>query len=164
LTVGSTSATLIAASTRRVPMSKVYCSAVVPGPVQEVWKVVRDFNGLPDWHPMVTDSAIEDGLPSDVVGCVRSFHFTDGDRLRERLLALSDLDHSCAYTIVEAPLPLDNYLSEVRLRRVTADETTFVEWVGQFDAADADEADACNTIMTFYHNGLEALRERFARS
>lgn len=142
-------------------MSKVYCSAVVPVPVEDVWAVVRDFNGLPDWHPQVADSAIEDDLPADVVGCVRSYHFTDGDHLRERLLALSDLDHSCTYTIVESPLPVVNYLSELRLRRVTADETTFVEWVGQFDVADADEADMCNTIMTVYHDGLHTLAQRF---
>lgn len=77
-------------------------------------------------------------------------------------LALSDLDHSCAFTIVEGPIPVVNYLSELPLRRVTADETTFVEWVGQFDVADADEVEVCNTVMTMFHAGLEALADHFA--
>lgn len=143
-------------------MSKVYCSAVIPAAVEEVWATIRNFDALPQWHPLVADSALEQGASGDAVGCVRSYHFTDGDHLRERLLALDDLDHSCTYTIVDAPLPLANYLSQLRLRRVTADEHTFAEWVGQFDAADADEADACGTIMTFYSQGLHALTERFA--
>jgi hypothetical protein len=70
--------------------------------------------------------------------------------------------HSCAFTITDGPVPLQNYLSELRLRRITADETTFVEWVGQFDVADADEAVVCDTVMTVYHEGLRALTDRFA--
>jgi hypothetical protein len=62
--------------------------------------------------------------------------------------------------------PAGDYLSELRLRRVTADDTTFVEWVRQFDVADADadqaEAEVCNTVMTVYHAGLQALTDRFA--
>lgn len=145
-------------------MSNVYCSAVVPAPVEEVWATVRDFDGLAKWHPMVADTTIEGDRSSDAVGCVRDYHYADGAHLRERLLALNDLDHSCVYTIVAGPFRLDHYLSELRLRRVTADETTFVEWVGQFDVADTDEADVCNTVMAFYSSGLEALTARFAQS
>jgi hypothetical protein len=142
-------------------MSKVYCSAVVPAPVQDVWALVRDFGSFAERHPMVADSWIEGDRSGDTVGCVRTFPLPDGGHQRDQLLALSDLDHSCAFTIIEGPVPLENYLSELRLRRVTADETTFVEWVGQFDVADADEAEVCNTVMTVYHAGLEALRARF---
>lgn len=144
-------------------MSKVYCSAVVPAPVHEVWGLVRDFGGFAEWHPMATDSRVEGDLSGDTVGCVRALPVPDGSSQREQLLALSDLDHSCAFTIIEGPVPVQNYLSELRLRRVTADETTFVEWVGQFDVADADEAEVCNLVMTVYHEGLQALTERFGK-
>lgn len=143
-------------------MSKVYCSAVVPAPVREVWALVRDFGSVAEWHPMVANSWIEDERSGDTVGCVRTVPLPDGGHQREQLLALSDLDHSWVFTITEGPVPLQNYLSELRLRRVTADETTFVEWVGQFDVADADEAEVCNAVMSGYHEGLEALRARFA--
>lgn len=141
-------------------MSKVYCSVVVSAPVEAVWDTVRDFNGLPSWHPMIADSAIEDGRSSDAVGCVRSFHLVEGGFIRERLLALDDLNHTSTSTILESPLSLANYLSEMRLRRVTADETTFAEWMGQFDVADTDEVDVCNTLMRLYSSGLHALAER----
>lgn len=142
-------------------MSKVYCSAVVPAPVHDVWALVRDFSGFAAWHPMAADIRIEGDVSGDMVGCVRTIPLPDGSSQREQLLALSDLDHSWAFTVIEGPVPLQNYLSELRLRRVTADETTFVEWVGQFDVADVDEADACNAVMTVYHEGLQALRTRF---
>lgn len=144
-------------------MSKVYCSAVVPAPIEDVWATIRDFNGLPEWHPMITNSEIEDGARGDTVGAVRSIHLTDGVHLRERLLALDDLDHGCVSTIIESAIPFEHYLAQVRLRRVTADEHTFAEWVAQFDVADADEAAVCGTISTLFSAGLGALTDRFGR-
>lgn len=142
-------------------MSKVYCSAVIPAPVEDVWAAVRDFNGLPGWHPMIAGSEIEDGGRGDTVGAVRSYQLTDGAHLRERLLALDDLNHGCVSTIVESALPVEHYLAELRLRRVTADERTFAEWVAQFDVADADETEVCGTVMTMFSEGLGALTSRF---
>lgn len=74
----------------------------------------------------------------------------------------------CPLTAAVGPVTLiaasNRRVTKLRLRRVTADETTFVEWVGQFDVADADEAEVCNSVMSLYHEGLEALRVRFAAS
>ena len=68
-----------------------------------VWERVRDFNGLPRWHPLVRDSRIENGEPADRIGCVRDFHLQNGDRIRERLLGLSDYDYFCTYSIPREP-------------------------------------------------------------
>lgn len=144
-------------------MAKIYCSAVVPAAVEDVWTTIRDFNGLPSWHPMVHDSEIEDGARGDTVGAVRSFHLTDGGHRRERLLALTDLDHGQVSTIIESELPIAHYLAELRLRRVTAAEHTFAEWLAQFDVADDDEARVCATVTTLFHEGLAALVDRFDR-
>ena len=32
-------------------MPRPYASAVIPAPVDDVWTVVRDYNGLCQWHP-----------------------------------------------------------------------------------------------------------------
>jgi len=32
------------------------------------WARVRDFNGLPNWHPAIADSRIEGGEPADKIG------------------------------------------------------------------------------------------------
>ncbi|MCA3017993.1 MAG: SRPBCC family protein, partial [Rhodocyclaceae bacterium] len=70
-------------------MARVYISSVIDAPVGRVWERVRDFNALPRWLPLVRESRIENGEPSDRVGCVRDFRLQNGDRLREQLLALS---------------------------------------------------------------------------
>ena len=75
-------------------MAKVYVSAIIDLPVDTVWSLARDFNGHGMWHPLIAKSHIEDGMPSDQVGCVRNFALADGGRLRERLLSFSDLELS----------------------------------------------------------------------
>jgi hypothetical protein len=72
----------------------------------KVWEKVRDFNGLPRWRRRIRDSRIENGEPSDRVGCVRDFHLQNGDRIREQLLGLCDYDYFCTYSILESPMPL----------------------------------------------------------
>jgi hypothetical protein len=83
-------------------MVKVVTSTVVDAPVEAVWEVLRDFNGHDRWHPIVRDSHVERGLPSDKVGCVRNFHLQDGSNLRELLLTLSDADMAAVLTYVRS--------------------------------------------------------------
>ena len=48
-------------------MVNVYRSAVIDAPADKVWALIRDFNGLPKWHPAIGKSEIEGGLPGDRV-------------------------------------------------------------------------------------------------
>ena len=75
-------------------MVEVRRSTILDAPLDDVWAVLRDFNGHDRWHPIVASSAIEDGLDADQVGAVRNFQLADGGRIREQLLALSDVAHS----------------------------------------------------------------------
>ena len=81
-------------------MIRVYVSSVIDASADTVWSRIRDFNGMPQWHPGIADSRIENGEASDRVGCIRHFHTRDGGRIRERLLALSDYDYQCVYEIL----------------------------------------------------------------
>ena len=78
-------------------MARAHASIVLKAPVETVWSLVRDFNGLPAWAPAIARSKIEGGLDADVVGCVRSFHTHDGGHIRERLLTLDDARYSFTY-------------------------------------------------------------------
>ena len=81
-------------------MIRVYTSSVIDAPADAVWQQLRDFNGLPAWHPAIAESRIEAGLPSDRVGCVRNFRTRDGGVIREQLLTLSDFEYECTYSIL----------------------------------------------------------------
>lgn len=114
-------------------MTRVYVSSVIPAPAATVWRRVRDFNSLPEWTPFVAESRIEQGLPSDKVGCIRNFTLTDGGRIREQLLALSDYDMSCTYSILESPMGVENYVAKLSITPVTDGNLTFAQWQADFD-------------------------------
>ncbi|MFN0039274.1 MAG: SRPBCC family protein [Burkholderiales bacterium] len=115
-------------------MIKVYRSAIIDASADAVWKLVRDFNGLPKWHPAIATSKIEDGLSADRVGCVRRFtRKSDGGLLREKLLSLADDTRMLTYNILVSPMPVANYMAGMRFTPVTMDDSTFAEWWAVFD-------------------------------
>jgi uncharacterized protein YndB with AHSA1/START domain len=120
-------------------MARAYASTVLKAPIEKVWRIVRDFNGLPKWAPAVAKSKIEDGLRADVVGCVRSFYTHDGTHIRERLLALSDREYFLTYNFEKPAFPVKNYVATLRLHHVTKGNMTFAEWEAHFDEAPGDE-------------------------
>ena len=109
-------------------MVRVYVSTVIDAPADTVWARVRDFNGMPQWHPGISDSRIENAEPADKIGCIRHFHTRDGGMIRERLLALSDYDYSCVYSILESPMGVENYVATLKLTPVTDGARSFAEW------------------------------------
>ncbi len=115
-------------------MIKVYTSSVIDAPADVVWGIVRDFNGLPKWTPFVADSRIEQNLPSDRIGCIRNFRLRDGGVIREQLLALSDYDFQCVYSILESPMGVTDYVATLELTPVTDGNRTFAEWTAEFEA------------------------------
>jgi hypothetical protein len=42
-------------------MVHLYASANIPVAIGRVWTLMRDFDGLQQWQPMIRDSRIEDG-------------------------------------------------------------------------------------------------------
>ncbi|HXT05471.1 MAG TPA: zinc-binding dehydrogenase [Roseiarcus sp.] len=113
-------------------------STIVNAPLDEVWAILRDFNGHERWHPSVTSSVIEDDADADRIGAVRNFRLSDGGRIREQLLALSDVAKSFSYCILEAPVSLRNYVAHVRLRAVTENDTCLWQWSASFDPLPAE--------------------------
>lgn len=143
-------------------MARVYVSSVISAPAAKVWARVRDFNGLPNWHPAIAESRIENGEPADRVGCIRAFALRNGDRLREQLLGLSDYDMFCTYSILDSPMPLTNYVATLRLTPITDQERTFIEWSADFDCAPEREAELVGGIgANVFQGGFDALKRAF---
>lgn len=140
-------------------MVKVLRSTILDAPCDDVWDVLRDFNGHDRWHPAVAESRIERGEAADRVGCVRRFKLADGSELREQLLTLSDMEQSFTYCLLDTPVPLLNYVAHVRLFPVTDGNRTFWEWESRFDTP-AGRQDELRDLVgdAIYSAGFEAIR------
>ena len=143
-------------------MVEVYASSVIAAPANRVWARIRDFNGLPDWHPLIAESRIEAAAPADQVGCVRAFRLKDGGFIREKLLALSDYDFSCTYSILESPMGVENYVATLKLTPITDGDRSFAEWSASFDCAPEREGELAASIGgNVFQGGFDALMRLF---
>lgn len=140
-------------------MVRVIRSTILPIPSDQLWEELRDFNGHDRWHPAVETSTIERGHPADKVGCIRSFQLTDGSRLREQLLTLSDMEQTYSYCLLDTPIPLFNYVAHVRLMPVTDTDGTFWQWEGRFTTPEGREDELTKLVGDdIYLAGFNAIR------
>jgi hypothetical protein len=119
--------------------NKVWTSRVIKGPVDEVWKVMRDFAGMGGWHEEITKMHMLKRQRSDKVSGIRDFYFGEG-HLNEELLHLDDITRSFSYRITKSEIPWMNYVSGPRLWPVTANNTSFGVWTGDWVASPQDDA------------------------
>jgi hypothetical protein len=110
----------------------VFTSTVIPAPVDQIWGFLRDFARVDAWHPDVTNVSIEGTDAGPRAGQERTITLRDGSVMRERLLALDDVQHSYQYSLIESPLPVSEHSSTVALFPVTTDDATFVTWSADF--------------------------------
>lgn len=144
-------------------MAKALASTIINAPVETVWAIARDFNGLPVWNPGVTESVIEDGRDADTVGCIRAFRLADGTFVRERLLELDDSRYRFSYNFETPAFPVGNYIATMELIPVTNGDATFVRWWADFDEAPEDAGKYTALIAdAVFAGGLRALAAHVA--
>lgn len=145
-------------------MIRAYSSTIIALPVDLVWERVRNFNGLPHWHPAATDSQIEAGHNNGEVGCVRNFALTDGSgRIRETLLSISNPERTLSYDMLPGgPLPFVNYTAKMKFSEITDRNETFAEWWADTDVTDNQETHWHNFLcQDVFLDGFKALEDSF---
>jgi hypothetical protein len=144
-------------------MAKAYYSTVFETPAPEIWKIVRDFNNYPVWVAGAGESRIEDGKSGDTVGAIRNA-FYQGHRIRQRLLAQSDVERSQTYEFCDAPtLPVTGFQATLRITPVVDGNRAFVEWWADFDCEPLRIDEFAETLRTRFGKWLESLRQSMGR-
>jgi hypothetical protein len=139
-------------------MSSAYYSTIFRTPAADVWKIVRDFNNYPVWVEGAGESEIEDGKSGDTVGAVRSVHY-NGRNIRQRLLALSDVDRSQTYEFCgAASLPVSGFKATLRITPVVDGDGAFLEWWADFDCEEGRRDELSASLRGWFAKWLESLR------
>ena len=143
-------------------MAKAYYSTVFKQPAPQVWEIVRDFNNYPVWVDGAGESRIEDGKSGDTVGAIRNVLYLER-RIRQRLLAQSDVERSQTYEFCGAPsLPLTGFQTTLRVTPIVDGDRAFVEWWATFDCDPARRDELTATLQGWFGKWLESLRKSLA--
>ena len=124
----------------------------------DVWKIVGGFGGVGgvDWLAAVLEVSVE----GEGVGAIRTFTIAgeEGGAITERLDALDDEVRSLTYTILESPLPIDNYTATMAVS-VNDDGKTEFRWSSSFTAKGVSDDEAQIFVEHFYMGGFNDLKK-----
>jgi uncharacterized protein YndB with AHSA1/START domain len=140
-------------------MPKAFVSTVINAPIERVWRVASDFNGLAAWMPGMKESVIEPGKQANEIGAVRKLSMAGTkDVLRERLEALSPDEYLITYSVLEGPLPVKNIRTSMRLRPITDTYGTLGEWSTEFETETGKEEEGVQFMTRVFNAGFRALK------
>jgi mxaD protein len=152
-------------SVAAAPELHVHKTITINASADKVWNLVKDFNGLNNWHPAVAKDDIVEGT-NNSVGAVRLLSLKGGGTIKEKLLAFDAKGHSFRYTIVEGVLPVSNYSSRLSVKSTGAGKST-VSWSGKFQRKNLgdnpgdseNDKTAVDTVTGVYQGGLDNLKK-----
>lgn len=142
-------------------MGRCYNSAVIAAPCVRVWETIRDFQNMSWAAPLITSYEQVGDVPGDRPGSSRVLN----GMFHETLESIDPEARTFSYRITDGPEPISkdtvtDYIGTVRLRPITSNDSTFIEWESTFNSPDDSAvAEFCNPI---YVALLESLQQRFA--
>jgi hypothetical protein len=124
------------------------------GTVEQAWKLIGDFCGIKNWHPVITGCEIseKDGVK------IRTLTTKDGSKFVEKLVKWDDKDTSYTYEILESPLPVEKYVSILKVEPDDEPGKVAITWSSTFEPKGASEAVARKAVADIYLAGLLALK------
>ena len=137
-------------------MPKVTMSTPVAMNADALWQAIGSFAAIGDWHPMM-EKVEADG---ENKGSTRRLQLVGGAQILERLEEISPTERLYRYSIVQSPLPIKDYVAEIRVKD-NGDGTSTVEWSSDFNVNSSNESDVVKTIQSVYQAGLDNLRKMY---
>ncbi|QEU96726.1 SRPBCC family protein [Streptomyces kanamyceticus] len=138
-------------------MASTSVSRTVPASPDKVWSLIGGFDALPDWLPYIPESTALEG------GRVRRLTNPDGDVIIERLVDFNEAERHYSYAILQAPFPVDGYVSTLRVHAVPGRaDVAEVQWSGRFNPDGVTEEEAVALFAGIYADGLDALHKALA--
>ena len=137
-------------------MAHVEVIAKVPVKADALWQEIGSFQGVAHWHPMLEKVEGEGEQP----GAIRIPESKDGHKQIERLREISLVRHFMRYEIVSSPMPIKNYVAELRVAD-NGDGSSTVVWGGDFLVTSVDEIQTVEAIQGFLAAGLENLQKKY---
>ncbi|MFI3155539.1 MAG: SRPBCC family protein [Methylococcaceae bacterium] len=146
-------------------------SIVINAPVDVVWNVIKQFDGIADWHPDVKASSGDGKNASDGS---RTITLQNDGQLVESLDYYSDKDHEYNYRLkVEnvTAFPVSSYTTNLQVKAGDDANTSVVSLKSRFYRGDTgntppdnlNDAAAVKAMKAFFSNGLAGLKQKLEK-
>jgi hypothetical protein len=133
--------------------SAVKVTREVAAPASTVWQTARDFAGITKFLPMFELV----GTCENKVGTLRTLKQGDAVFI-ERLEALDDVARLQRYAIVEAPIPIKNYVGEISVQDL-GNNRSAITWSSTFLVDGAPENEVVSMVTGLYNAGIDQIEK-----
>ncbi|HWP49467.1 MAG TPA: SRPBCC family protein [Candidatus Limnocylindrales bacterium] len=129
----------------------------VNAPPAVVWDKIKDFNGLPGWHPAFKNSRLDEANKS-----IRILTLQSGGQIIEKQISYDENNMSYTYSIEKADyrdVPVANYTATLHVRPGRGGGS-IVEWRGVFNPPPGMSAkESLKFVKNVYTTGLQNLKK-----
>ncbi|MBV5300743.1 MAG: SRPBCC family protein [Methylococcales bacterium] len=145
-------------------------SIAIQAPVEKVWAIIKQFDGLDKWHPDVKNST---GEGKNESGSVRTITLNNDEQFSEELDFYSEQDHLYKYRLKKdntVALPISSHTTSIQIKQGENANTSVVSIKSRFYRGDTgntpsnalnDDA-AVKAMTTFFKNELSGLQQKVA--
>jgi uncharacterized protein YndB with AHSA1/START domain len=113
------------------PMLTVSEAMEIKAPPAEVWKIVKSFDGIAAWIPLVEKCTLVEGT-NGKVGAVRAAQLKIGMLVHEELVAYREDDKTFSYALLPSAFPLDDYVATTSVRPNHDGTGSIMIWTSTF--------------------------------
>ncbi len=103
----------------------------VNSPPATVWNIIKAFDGIATWIPLVEKCSLAEGS-NGKVGAVRAAQLKGGMLVHEELVAYREQDMTFSYALLPSPFPLDNYVATTSVKPNHDNSGSIITWYSNF--------------------------------
>ena len=140
-------------------MADVRIEDEIAANVDAVWAKIADFGAIGEWAPGLEKCELE----GEGVGAVRRITM-GGMQISERCEKLDEAGHSLTYSIVDGPMPVENYLATITITDAENGRSRIV-WTCSFDTPGMSDEQAqgmAGGMEGAYKGMIGGLQQQFA--
>lgn len=147
-------AVALAATISSAPADQVRGKIEVEASADKAWAAISDFCAIRDWHPEITSCK----LANEGKSRVRILNTRDGATMVEIEMARSDPGRVYSYRTVESPLPVENFVSTLRILPLEPGKVDIL-WLSSYKPVGSAEA-AQKALLDLVNTGLASLKAK----
>jgi len=139
-------------------MTNVSVKNTINVPADEIWKTLSSFRNVEKYIPLVKSSTVEGSGVGAKRTCIIPSESGQEGKIEEEIKSFDDDGKTFSYSITSSPMPLENYLSTVKVKDL-GNGRCEIEWSSTFEPKGMPEEEVVKMINDIYVTAIDGLKK-----
>jgi len=139
-------------------MTNVSVKYAINAAADEIWKTLSSFRDIEKYMPLVKSSTVKGTGVGAKRTCIIPSESGQEGKVEEEIKSFDDDAKTFSYSITSSPLPLENYLSTVKVKDL-GNGRCEVEWSSTFEPKGMLEEEVVKMINDTYVAAIDGLKK-----